>query len=1530
MTQSAETQRFDVAIVGMAGRFPGARSLAEYWDNLRRAVETIRIFSEEELLARGVDQERIRNPYFVPAGAPLEGADQFAASFFGFSPGEAEWMDPQHRLFLECSWEALENAGYAPRSLGIPVGIFAGTSLSTYMLFNLLGNPAVDHEENSFQLMIGSDKDFLSTRISYKLNFKGPSFTIQCGCSTSLVAVHLAVQNLLTYQCDLALAGGVSVGVPQRTGYLYQPDGIVSPDGHCRAFDAEGAGTLFGEGIGIVVLKRMEDALRDRDTIHAVILGSAINNDGSEKVGYTAPGIEGQAEVIARAQALAGVTADTIGYVEAHGTATALGDPVEIAALTKAFRQSTQRKSFCGIGSVKTNMGHLDAAAGIAGLIKAALMLKHKAFVPSLHYRTPNPALDLENGPFFVASAFEEWKSERVRRAGVSSFGIGGTNAHVILEEPPVQPAVHDGKPVHILSISAQTETALDAAALDLAAALEGLFDEALPDVAYTLHLGREAFRHRRSVVCSGCSDAASALRLQSNASVFTGRAAGNREKAAFLFPGGGTQYPGMGKQLYQEEAEFRKQVDLCAGILQEQLQIDLRSLLYSMEKSEAAARLASPGTGLPAIFVTEFALAQLLISWGIQPACMLGHSLGEYTAACLSGVFSLEDALSLVAFRGRLFETLPGGSMLSVYLSEEDARPWISPQLSVAAINGPGQCVISGPSAAIDRMTVHLASRDIEFQRLHIDAAAHSAMVEPVMQDFYRFISKIKLRVPQVPFISNLTGTWITGRQASDPNYWVDHLRQTVRFADGLKVLLQNGEFELVEVGPARNLSTLAKGSFREHRNSIHAAMRHPHDDVSDLQVLYSTVAKLWNAGLPVDWNSFYSGQQRRRVPLPSYPFERQRYWIEPPSQSSSTRRDNAAAQESGDKIYVPIWETETISPERLPDLYHPGNRFLIFMDGSGVGQELREHFRARGTQVFTVHPGREFRQEAEYEFSISPASDLDCYRVIQAISGPGIQSLFVIYLWSLTAQDEQRQEDVDGFAERRQAFYCPLALLKSLGSGFDSMSVHFLAATNSLAQVSGDDQVRPHKSLLTALCRVVSQEFENVLARIVDFSSRPKWNKERIASQVLAEIASTCPEALVAYRGTQRWKPAFRPFQAQTSDGRTGLRDGGVYLITGGLGELGPLIASSFAGRVKCRLVIAGRTGFPEKSEWRRWSEAPTGDKTKYVISRLKEIEASGSEVIIAKADVTDEDQMRSLIDDLYARFGSLDGIVHLAGITGIKALRLVPDLEQEECERQFAPKVKGCSVLAKILQGRRFDFCVAFSSTATVLAGAGLSAYAAANSFVDAFARLQHLETGQRWIAINWDAWLTDGAPAVIGSGKTALDEFALPGDEALALLHRILQQGDAGQYVVSAGSLPERLARQAWPADRQRSPAPVPAGIHDRPVLGQDYVAPTTDLQRGIASVWEEVLGVAHIGLNDNLFELGGNSLLGLRIVSRLQRKLNISVPVTALFEGPTVLALSQLIAAEHIPKDYQSSRTRGEKRRQKRVLNMVRN
>jgi len=884
-----------IAIIGLAGRFPGARNATEFWTNLRNGVESISHFRTEELEVR--DAARLaQDPSYVKARSILTDVDLFDAEFFGFYPQEAKFIDPQHRVFLECCWEAIEDAGYDPASDPGVTGVFAGCSPNSYFLRQIAGSREyVDDYTSAYQVgfyptMLGTIADTMATRVAYKLNLKGPAMTLLAACSTSLVAVCQAAKSLLTYECDQALAGAVSITFPQKRGYLHQSGGMVSPDGHCRAFDEAAQGTVFGSGAGVVLLKRLEDAVRDHDHIYAVIKGSAVNNDGSQKVGFTAPSVDGQAAVIATAQALAGVDPRTISYIEAHGTGTPLGDPIEVAALTKVFRASTEDLGFCALGTAKANVGHLDVAAGVTGLIKAALAIEHGEIPPQIHFERPNQKLQLDQSPFYVSTKLMPWERRDgvPRRAGVSAFGVGGTNAHVVLEEAPRVEQPASRRAYQVLSVSAKSEEALANSRKRLAGHLRHAPGVDIANVAYTLHAGRRHYGYRQSVVCRSAEEGARALdNLEKR------KAEPQRDNPAvyFLFPGQGSQHIRMGQEVYETEPVFREHFDRCCAIFQAHTGVNLREIIYpSAGEEEATRQLTATALAQPAIFTIEYALAQLWMSWGIQPRGMLGHSIGEFVAACLAGVFSLEDAVRLVATRGQLMQDLPGGAMLSVRLGEAEVKPLLNGDLSIAALNAPKLTVVSGPYDQVAKLEALLEERGVMARRLHTSHAFHSAMMEPIVGPFTEAVRRVKLQAPKIAYLSCVTGTWITAEQATDPTYWASHFRQAVRFSDAITALGGEPNGILLETGPGTTLQVLARQHAQpDNDQMILSSLPEAISENSAIATLYGTLARLWEAGVTVNWGQFYSGEQRNRISLPTYPFERKRYWAEPAEASGT-----------------------------------------------------------------------------------------------------------------------------------------------------------------------------------------------------------------------------------------------------------------------------------------------------------------------------------------------------------------------------------------------------------------------------------------------------------------------------------------------------------------------------------------------------------------------------------------------------------------------------------------------------------------
>lgn len=1116
----------DVAVIAVEGRFPGAPTIGKFWELLRDGREAIQAVSDADYLAAGGTPAGLADPHRVRVACTLDDIDRFDAAFFGFQPAEAELLDPQQRLFIECAHHAFERAGCVPGTYDGAVGVYAGASQSQYYLDHV--HPAHARRPGTVDSYIGSvanASSALVTRVSYLLDLTGPSVAVQTACSTSLVAVHMACQDLLEYRCDLALAGGASVHPAAKLGYQYVPDGPFSPDGHCRPYSADAAGMSPGDGVGVVLLKRLSEALADGDTVRAVIKGSAVNNDGSHKVGFTAPSVRGQRDAIVTAQTVAGVTADAVSYVEGHGTATPVGDPIEVSALTKAFAASTGRTGFCALGSVKSNLGHLDAAAGIAGLIKTVLALEHEAIPPTLHFSGPNELIDFDASPFVVADTLRKWpRSAEPRIAGVSSFGVGGTNAHVVLAEAPSQDrSAHDGRP-EVIVLSAATPGALADTGRQLEEHLtgEGELDEAgLGDVAHTLQNGRRHLHLRRAVVAERPGELAESLR---DGGGHQADAAGGPRDVVFMYPGAGSQYQRMGQQLYRDHPLYRREMDRCARIVAAECGMDLLAALYPA--GDAAPRrddVDLKACRYPAIVATEWSLTALLASWGIRPAAVVGHSLGEYTAACVAGVMELEEMLPLVAERERLIRQA-GGMTLSVLLDEEEIGAHLLPGTSLAGVNAPGMCTVSGASEAILEMERRLTAQGVDQHRLRVPGAVHSAALDPVLDELRTALGRVSLHEGDLPMFSNLTGDRLTPGMATDPEYWVRHTREAVRFKACLEALPADRPTALLEAGPSGGLVKLAQYSLGESALTV-PGIRHAYAEQTDTHVLLNAVARLWTSGVDVDWEAVRAGRPGRPVALPGYPFQRRRYWVErDPAPGASLPQEQAGG---------PVLTARTWSGSGLPESREAGRESghesgrgagggteepdtVLVLLGSGAPQAAPPVPRTGGTRLVTVRFGRTFRRILPDSYEVDPARLSDVRALYDRVWPGGPTGRVAILDLGGTTRH------ADGLRRAGESARFVEGVLAALGD----------AETRVRAVVVGRDAFdltgrvpRPGRRFVHGLVRHLRGK-SRVDATLVDLDGRPTttggWQR------LLRELADPRPERLVAYRGSHRWVSA------------------------------------------------------------------------------------------------------------------------------------------------------------------------------------------------------------------------------------------------------------------------------------------------------------------------------------------------------------------------------------------------------------------
>jgi acyl transferase domain-containing protein len=1567
-----------IAIIGMSGRFPGAQSLDEFWSNIRNGIESIRQLRDEELLHAGVDAGILKNKSYVKACSTLSGIDLFDASFFGMTPLEVEITDPQHRLFLECAWEALEHAGYAPGTCQSPIGVYAGANSSSYFLNNIYPRSELVQSIGAMQLGIANEKDYLSSRIAYHLDLRGPAVAVQSACSTSLVAVHLACQSILNGECEMALAGGVSITNLRVQGYFYTEGSIASPDGHCRAFDAQANGTVFGDGLGIVVLKSLNKALEDGDTIHAVIRGSAVNNDGADKASLTAPSVNGQASAVIDAQAMAGIDPDSISYIETHGTGTTLGDPIEIRALQQAFGESRKHGQFCAIGSLKTNIGHLNVAAGVAGLIKTVLALKHREIPPSLHFDTPSPHIDFANSPFYVNSALKQWHAEGPRRAGVSSFGIGGTNAHVIIEEAPAaakETVTPDKQPEmqasHLLLLSAKTAGALDAASARLKQFLADHPDTDLADVAYTTQVGRRHFAIRRAVACTDHQDAIRQLGNDTphNAPVIAPVIASAIASAiapdhaahevVFLFPGQGTQYVNMARELYQSEETFRAVVDRCSELLKPLIGHDLRQLLYPEPAltEEAASLLRQTQFTQPALFVVEYALARQLDEWGIIPGAMAGHSIGEYVAACIAGVFSLEDALTLVAQRGKLIASLPGGAMLAVHASESAVQPLLNDRLWIAAVNAPALCSVSGGTEAIEELTHALRERQIDFQPLHTSHAFHSGMMDPILDDFTRFVTGVQLHPPRIRYVSNVSGDWITPEQATSPAYWAAHLRSCVRFSSCLDRLAQKAPLLYLETGPGQTLSSLARMQASGKKTvlafpSLPGASSHG----NAMSTLLHVVGKLWLNGMDIDWRKLHRHQQRRRIPLPAYPFERKRYWLEVPksermqerSVKKPFKRENIA-----DWLYTTSWKRST-GMHGLASCERSSAPHLVFLDHYGLSRHFISILKQSGEHLILVKHGPEFSCECDDVYVIDNAQSQHHEQLLRLLHAQNKLPRKITHLCGLSLPTREgfsssrscdhqsrlhRYEDLvntgDGCEEsayrgpqpsctpesgigrdltgerclfdrqrENDVFFSLVFLAQAIGKLGISSPMTINVVSSAVHSVIGNEPLAPEKALTLGPVHVIPLEYPSIRCRHIDLAVEDSCPLgQRTSHWLMNEINSSVADTVVAYRHGYRWTRIIEPIESASSIMPVTLRRNGHYLVTGGLGGIGFAFARYLASKeLHPVITLVGRSPLPAADLRNEYASLhDDSDPACQKIRQIRLLESLGAKVNYVTADISDEAGIQELAHATVDTFGPVHGIFHAAGVPG---KTLVQDMTFESAHAVLSSKVAGTLLLERAFASDHLDFLLLCSSISALKPLAGQVDYCAANAFIDAFAH------GRRWaqstnvMAINWTAWKEVGmaadmeVPAHLRSRHADFLSRGISVDDAPAVFELLLSNRSPQVIVDPVSTDGQAMLAGDTSAERVLDK---PQAMPNHPPTGTAHSTSGNETEQKLAGLWASLFGISGIGIHDDFFDLGGHSLLGTQLMSKVRASFEVDLPVRALFEAPTVAALAQRIA-----------------------------
>ncbi len=1456
-----------IAIVGLAIRCPGALTEAEFWQNLADGVESVRSFRPDEVELPESMKQLGAGAVHVPAGGVLDEATRFDAARFGFSAREAEITDPQQRQFLEVACEAFENAGIDHRDRG-STGVFAGASFPSYLLARVWDSGSLA-TVGQYPLVVGNDKDHVATRTAYHLDLRGPAVAVQSACSTSLMAVHLACQSLLSGECDTALAGASAVGFPQHRGYHHVEGGILSPDGHCRPFSVDASGTVPASGVAAVVLKRLADAQRDGDPIRAVIRATSVGNDGARKLSYAAPAVHGQSAVIAEALSLADLSPADISYVEAHGTGTPLGDPIEAAALMAAMPWSGDPADRCWLGSVKSNIGHLDVAAGMAGLIKTVLALEAELIPASLHAEPVNPALRLETGRFEVATKPVSWpRNGRPRCAGVSSFGLGGTNVHVVLAEAPddasAVPPANDGGPEALL-LSADTEVALARLGERLARYLDERPDTDLARLSGSLRAGRRSGPVRRAVVAHSTREAHAELSAPGSGR----RASAPRIGLCFT---GAAGYP---VQAVRQLLDLPAFADAFAQV--EEAFAALGQPLLPLDELAGTddPRLDAPTGSLPLLFALQVGLAALLRGYGVEPATIGGHSVGEYAAACVAGILDLPEAARMIRRRSELFEAAPPGRMVSVDTDAEHAAVLADEfGVSVAVVNAADNCVLSGDPDRIERLAARASDAGLRVRRVQVATAAHSYLLDDAAARLTEFAGGIALHEAGVPYFSGAKGRAVRPGEVTRPSYWGGHMRDTVRFAD-LSRAMSDVVDVVIEIGPAGTLAPHLRRDGHFAPDAVYSCVPHHADPTAAATVLFRLLADLWERGTEVAWPDRTHG--RGRLALPPTPFAGDEYVLE---RSASPAAEVPATRPAEQSLgYVPQWHRQSSRP--APDAPAAGT-WVVFDDGSDLADRTARALVERGAGVRRVHLAEHLPLVGTDALGRAVHAALDA----TDLSG-------VLYFWGAAGggdpSDDARRVEL--------AFAVPMAVAVDLGHR-DSCDVRYVAVVRDLMDVTGAETADPYRALTLGPVLVAGREHPHLSTAVVDVGTA-----DPPVGALVGEILDRDgEEEVVAFRGRYRWLRRWIPTPLPAPTAAAGLAEGAV-LITGGLGGIGLAVAEHLVGAGVRHIALLGRRPVPERSHWDALCREAPDSRLAAAIPVIRRMEAAGATVLPLAADVADEPALAAAVAEAAGMAAPLHTVIHAAGVAGggLLALR-----SREDWTAVLAPKVRGTTTLARALRGtpvRRVLLCSALDA---VLGTLGQVDHVAANAFLDVVPRTGWFGEAEV-TAVNWGAWREVGQAADLsGLGeltdwrRTMLEHALAPEIGAAATLAAL----GAGWSSLAVSAVdPTVLLRQARTTDvvslmSDAAPPTARSARRRRPLPAHTFRAPDDPVSDVVASVWADVLGVQEVGLDDDYFALGGNSLLAMQLVARLRRLFSFPMPLSAIIERPTVDAQAQ--------------------------------
>ncbi|QKW05280.1 type I polyketide synthase [Streptomyces sp. NA04227] len=1510
-----------IAIVGIGCRFPGGVVDTEsFWDLLAAGTDAVSEIPADRWDVGTFHSAEPRTPGRMSTrwGGFMDQVDRFDHEFFGITRREAMTMDPQQRVAMEVVWQALENAGQDPSALaGSKTGVFMGVCSNDFAS-RTLRVPL----DASAHASTGTAHSILTGRISYTLDLRGPSVAVDTACSSSLVAVHQAVQSLRSGESDLALGGGVNVILSPIPSIAFsQFPGMVAPDGRCKTFDVSANGYVRAEGCGVLVLKRLSDAVKQGDEVLAVLRGGAVNQDG-RSAGITAPSGAAQREVLRGALAATGVAAEQVSYVEAHGTGTTLGDPIEVDALAEVYGRAEGPTVY--LGSSKPNIGHAEAASGIAGLIKAALCVRKGAIPKNVHFTELNPHLSFAGTTFAVPTEMTPWpEREGPRTAGVSSFGFSGTNAHLLVEQPPEREApaeTDERRPLNLLTLSAKSEGALATLAEKYRDHLATGTGAAGADLAFSANTGRAHFRHRLAALGSTREELAARLEEftegMPSPGVVTGT--GGAADVVFLFPGQGPQRVHMARELYETQPAFRRTIDRCDEILRPMLEVPLLTVLYPEDDSQLVYETAY---SQPALFAVEFALAELWRSWGVEPAAVLGHSFGEYVAACFAGAMSLEDGLKLMVARGRLMtESGMHGAMATVFAPEREvaeALVGLEDKISIAAANGPGNTSISGDRATVEAICERFTARGVKAKLLRITTASHSPLIEPVVEEFRKACEEIEFSAPRIPLVSNLTGELWAWDKAPDADYWCTHLRRTVRFGDGVDTLLDMGYQTFVELSPAPTLLGLLSDSLPTGHDALLVPSLRP--NFPDWEILLDSLARLYTRGADIDWHAFDAEYRRDRVPVPTYAFTPTRCWPDqeshdgavtagPEQPAAVATAGEPDAYEDADLLHDLDWEAAPALPAE-PAATEERATWLVLSDGAGVGTALAGRLTAQGSRAVRVVRGAAYRHDGDLA-EVRPGAE-DLQRLIGELDLSEDEALHVVHLWAADSGLEVAsvaallQEQQDGCMS---AVHAVQALAGNRSAKRNRLWLVTRGAVRPLGAASGAPSVA--QSTLWGLGRSLQQEHTGLWGGLVDLD--PDLDAETLAELLLRELGQSEEDQSALY-GDKRYVARMVRRELPAATGGTVWRTDATYLVTGGLGGLGLAVARSMVLSGARHLVLAGRTPLPPRATWSALDPGTTAGKR---VAAVRELEALGASVTAESMDVSDEQAVRDFLDR-FEKEGRqpVRGVVHAAGVGEITPLL---ELGEADLERQLRAKAAGAWVLDRVLGERELDFFVLFSSVSSLLSSPFVAGYAASNAYLDALARSRR-SAGKPAVSINWGIWgglgmaASSEATPGLSAGMGTLSET-----QALRMFHRLLRHTDPQISVVpvdwsdwgrrfqdvSGSALLSHLVGRSGSA-----PTAARAGGEALPsraellALGQEErLALLAERLRSSIAVTMRT-GAESVGPDQPLQELGLDSLMAVEARNEIEGSIGVFLPISVFLSGASVKDVAAEIVKE---------------------------